>query len=123
MLLRQVETGTFGRPGVQISACSRNGGVPEGGLDQVNGGAAVKRMTGVGVAHPMGRDFLLQPSVPRSGINYTADLRHVECSPAFAAPKDGVDRLGVSLKREKLLPHFGLEQNRARFSAFAEDGN
>ena len=71
--------------------------MPEGGLHQVNRGAAVERVAGVGVAHPVRRDLLLQAGLPGGGVDDAADLGDVERSAALAAGKDGIDRLGLAL--------------------------
>ena len=59
--------------------------MPERGLHEVNRGAAVERMAGVGVAHPVGRDLLLQAGLLGGGVDDAADLGDIERSPALAA--------------------------------------
>jgi hypothetical protein len=53
---RQKSAGTIAGTGMQVPPGGGDAGVPEGGLHQVNGRAAVEGMRSVGVAKPMGRN-------------------------------------------------------------------
>lgn len=54
---RQKPAGALLRPGVQVAACDRDRCVAEGGLDQMDGGAAVEGMGGVRMTEPVRRHF------------------------------------------------------------------
>ena len=84
-------------PCMEVPAGSRNAGVSESGLHQMNWRAAVESVAGMGVAHPVRRHLWLEPGFPRRGIDDAADLGNIERSPALAAPKNGIGRLGFSL--------------------------
>ena len=80
----------------------------EGGLDEVDRGAAVEGVGGVGVAHPVGGDLLFEAGFAGCGVDDAADLGDVERSVSLAAGEDGVEGLGFAADGEELLPDFGL---------------
>src|SRR5438874_854164 len=89
----------------------------------MNRGAAVERMAGMGVAHPVRGDLLFQARLAGGGIDDAADLGDVERSSTLSALEDRVGSFGFSLEGEKLLPDLGLEQDCPGFAAFSKDGN
>jgi hypothetical protein len=95
----------------------------EGSLNEVNGRAAVERVAGMGVAHPVGRDFLFESGLLGRGVDDTAELGDVEVTAAFAAWEDGIEGPGGTAEGKQELPGFWLEQNGAGLAALAEDGN
>ena len=95
----------------------------EGGLHQVDRSVAIERVAGVGVAHPVRRDFLLEPGFPGRGVYDAADLRDIERSPALPAAEDRVGRFGLAFDGEEMLPYSRLQQHRPRLAPLAEHGN
>src|ERR1035441_3841861 len=67
--VRQIKAGAFGGTRVQVSAGSGHGSVPERGLDEMDRGAAIEGVAGVGMTHPMGRDLLYKAGLLRGGID------------------------------------------------------
>jgi hypothetical protein len=69
----------------------------EGGLDQVNGGAAIERVGGVGMAKPMWGNRDLDPG-PSGGLPHDAeDGKRLEAAAMllFAGPEDRIAGLGL----------------------------
>jgi hypothetical protein len=73
-LVPQIKTGALSWPGVKISASGRHRSMTERRLNEVDRGAAVERVAGVGVTHPVWRDLLFESCLFCRCINDTSDL-------------------------------------------------
>ncbi len=94
----------------------------ESGLDEVDRRAAVQSVTGMGVAHPVGRGFLFEAGAFPRCIHDSPDLRNVEVS-TLPAPKDRIGSRSTAAQFHQHPPGASLQQNRARPASFAEHRN
>ena len=93
----------------------------ERGLDEMDRRAAVEGVAGVGVAHPVRGNLLLEAGLFSGCVDDAADLGDVQRSSALAARKYGIGFPGISFDGLEQLPDRGLQQNRPGFAAFAEN--
>jgi hypothetical protein len=73
LLHRHVAGGAVGRAGVQIPSGGGDARVPERGLDDMDGGAALQSVGRVGVAQPVGRHPRPEPG-PFGGVDQALGL-------------------------------------------------
>ena len=121
-LIRQIKAGAIARFGVKVAAGGGNGGVAESGLDEVDGRAAVQSVTGMGVAHPVGRGFLFEAGAFPGRVHDSPDLRDVEV-PALPAPKDRIGSRRSAAQFHQHPPGASLQENGTGPAAFAEHRN
>ena len=83
---------------MQVTAGGRNGCVSEGGLDKVDGGAAVEGVRGVRVTKPVRRDRVINSRLLRCLADNAEDRRGLKGLRAFSGAKHRlVVRSGATL--------------------------
>lgn len=107
---------------MEIAAGGGNGCMAESSLYEMDGRAAVERMTGMGVTQPVRRDLLGQSGSLRGNVDHPSNLGDVQMT-ALATAEDRICRGGIPAERLQQIPSLGLEKNRTGLAAFAEDGD
>ena len=109
--------------GMEVSAGGSDGSVAQGGLNKVDGGAAVQGMRGVGVAQPMGRDGELDAGAGGSLSHDPQYGEGAERQSVIAGAEDGIHVPGRAAEgSEQFADRFG-QLHGAGFAALAEDGD
>lgn len=107
---------------MEIAAGSGNGGVAKGGLNEVNGGAAVERVAGVSVAEPVRRDMEFDAGALRRLADDPKDGSGLNGAP-LSRTEYRVAVRGIATESGKQAGNGGRDLDGAGFAAFAEDGD
>src|ERR1041384_6314190 len=119
----QKAAGTLFWSGVQITSRRADTGVAQGNLHQVDGGATIERVAGMGVTQPMRRDSNLDP---RPVCGATDDPEHgqrLQCPALLAGTEDRVVGSESVVQAFEEMPDGGRQVNRPGLATLAENGD
>ena len=118
---RQVERRAVVGPGVGVAAGGGEAGVADGGLHEVDGGAAVERVADMGVAQPVRRHRFWEPGALGGLLDDAVHLLGSSAPPCRERNSGAAESFDP--QRHQLLPDRRLEQHSPRFAALAEQGD